>query len=126
MRRIVFSTTSAVLFVVLSGLQSTALAQVWINGQLVQGTQLNQLEAIYGEPIPAGRYWLSGNGDWGYEGNYQVMGNLYNDNRNYGSQSHSGNSGGAWVDNYGSSGSIMKDEDGCMYISGDGVSGSTC
>jgi hypothetical protein len=121
-----FYTTTACLFAVLAGLQNPAQAQVWINGQLVQGAQLQQLQATYGEPIPPGRYWLSGNGDWGYEGNYQVMGNLYTDNRSYGSNGNSGNGGGAWVDNHGSSGSIMKDEDGCMYFSGGGVSGSTC
>jgi hypothetical protein len=118
-------TATASLLLILAGVPGVTLAQIWINGQLVQGAELDQLQAIYGEPIPAGRYWLGGNGDWGYEGSYQVMGNLYTDNRNAPS-GDSANSGGAWVDNHGSSGSIMRDENGCMYFSGGGVSGSTC
>ena len=123
MNRTVLTATASLIFI-LAGLPGHTLAQVWINGQLVQGAELEQLQAVYGEPIPAGRYWLGGNGDWGHEGNYRVLGNLYTDNRS--APSGNSGSGGGWVDNHGSSGSIMKDEDGCMYFSGGGVSGSTC
>lgn len=112
-----------VLTMALVGLPGLVNAQVWVNGQQVQGAQLQQLEAAYGERIPPGRYWLDQYGNWGYEGNYQSMGNLYTDNRGYSSQ---GQSGGAWVDNHGSSGTVMKDSDGCMYFSGGGVSASNC
>ena len=85
-----------------------------------------QLQAIYGEPIPAGRYWLDAYGNWGYEGRYQTMGNIYTDNRAGTGQSNTSGESGAWVENYGSSGSIMRGSDGCMYVSGGGVSASTC
>ncbi len=45
---------------------------VVINGQLIVGQELMLLDALNGEFIPAGRYWLNvETGAWGYEGGPQ-------------------------------------------------------
>ena len=95
-------------------------AQVYVNGQVVQGEQLRWLEAQVGESIPAGSYWLDGSGNWGYMGNWVVQGNIYSDNATtqQGSQkSYSSyySSGGA------TNGSYASDGD-CSIISIPGMS----
>jgi hypothetical protein len=103
-------------------IQAPASAEVWVNGQLVEGYQLQQLTLAAGEIIPAGRYWLKANGNWGYEGNSQVQGNLY------GSSGTSGGSGLTYSDYDPSRGgsSISRYSDGCMIASIPGYSFNTC
>jgi len=56
----------------------SASAQVVINGNLVQGGELAELEYLLGAPVPDGSYWVNTNtGSWGYEGNSTVQGNLF-------------------------------------------------
>ncbi|MDG2618026.1 hypothetical protein P7L53_17440 [Thermoleptolyngbya sichuanensis XZ-Cy5] len=47
------------------------------HGQLVQGQELALLEYLMGTRIPAGRHWLDQNGNWGYEGNPVIQGNIF-------------------------------------------------
>jgi hypothetical protein len=54
------------------GTQSTTTATVG-TGVIVNGTELGasdkaQLDAIVGQSVPAGRYWMDGNYNFGYEG----------------------------------------------------------
>jgi hypothetical protein len=55
---------------------SSADAQVVVNGQLMQGQKLTLLESLMGSRIPAGRYWIDQNGNWGYEGGLTIQGSL--------------------------------------------------
>ncbi|GAB4459988.1 MAG: hypothetical protein OHK0037_06390 [Elainellaceae cyanobacterium] len=57
-------------------LASSAVAQVFVNGQLMQGQKLTLLESLMGSLISAGRYWVDQNGNWGYEGSSTIRGNL--------------------------------------------------
>lgn len=105
-----------------------AAAQVVINGYLVQGNELAQLEYLVGGAIPPGRYWLDVNtGDWGYEGNPYVQGNVfYSQTSGYGDSGSSGQ-----VDSYystggaGGYGSYVSDGE-CAYFSTGDMSMSTC
>jgi hypothetical protein len=96
-------------------------AQVIINGQLIQGQALAELEAIVGSPVPAGRYWLNLNtGDWGYEGNPQIQGNILNSSGGGGNSYYSpGGAGG-----YG--GYVRDPQTGCSYYDLGGYSVNTC
>jgi hypothetical protein len=51
--------------------------QVIINGEVIQGWKLIGLQLLLGTPIPPGRYWLDYAGNWGYEGNPQIQGNIH-------------------------------------------------
>jgi hypothetical protein len=99
-----------------------AAAQVIINGQVVEGLQLQALQLALGEVIPAGNYWLDASGDWGYAGNSTAQGNLYQD---YGSSASTG--GGKSHSSYysqggaGGYGSYASDGD-CSIISIEGMS----
>ena len=98
------------------------LAQVFINGQLVQGNELLNLQLLVGEPIPPGNYWLDTYGNWGYIGNNQAQGNIYgahqgnagsNSNKSYSSHYSPGGAGGG--------GSYASDGE-CSIFSIDGMS----
>jgi hypothetical protein len=99
-----------------------AAAQVIINGQVVEGLQLQALQLALGEEIPAGNYWLDASGNWGFAGNSNVQGNLYQD---YGSSASTG--GGKSHSSYysqggaGGYGSYASDGD-CSIISIEGMS----
>lgn len=50
---------------------------VFLNGRQLPQPELLFFTAVWGEPIPQGRYWLDGQGDVGYEGMPMPVGNLY-------------------------------------------------
>ncbi|MGV2828111.1 hypothetical protein [Myxosarcina sp. GI1(2024)] len=77
-----------------------AQAQVFINGELIQGQELQNFQTLVGYEVPSGRYWIdSDTGYWGYEGNPQIQGNVYVQiEQNLNSQANSQNSGR--VDSY--------------------------
>lgn len=117
----------AVVATALLGSASVAVADVWVNGQRMNATQLMQLTKMAGEPIPDGRYWLNNAGYWGYEGDATVQGNLYT-GAYYGSGSSSNS--GTWVDTspgYGNTdGAITKYKPGCYLGSVGSISIDTC
>lgn len=49
---------------------------VWVNGQRMGPTEVALLEQLSCGPVPDGRYWLLGNGVWGYAGNPQPQGHI--------------------------------------------------
>ncbi|QKD82582.1 hypothetical protein HPC62_10660 [Thermoleptolyngbya sichuanensis A183] len=110
----------------LGPLNMTATAQVVINGQLVQGQELALLEYLMGTRIPAGRYWLDQNGNWGYEGNPVIQGNIFasqygnpqpsNSNRS-GSSTHYDPSDGSYM---------IRGSNGCTIVSTPSGSISSC
>jgi hypothetical protein len=55
---------------------SAASAQDWyyINRQ---PASLSVAQAMAARGLPYGYYWLQPNGDWGFEGNSDVVGNIY-------------------------------------------------
>ena len=99
-----------------------AIAQVYINGQLIEGQQLLLLQLSLGEVIPPGNYWVDNNGNWGYAGNATPQGNLYSGESTSAGSSNSGrhssyySQGGA-----GGYGSYASDGE-CSIISIDGMS----
>ena len=106
---------------------SASLADVWVNGQRMNGYQLSQLAALAGEPIPSGRYWLAANGNWGYEGNYTVQGNLYTQQSYSGGNQGSGG-GNTWseYDPSWGGGGATKYKEGCHIISSGAYTMDTC
>lgn len=102
-----------------------AKAQVFINGYHYQGEELAQLEYLIG-PVEPGRYWLNINtGDWGYEGNSQVQGNLLQQNN--AASGYSGDNRQPYYDpSYGGSSYTPDPETGCSYISVGGMTINTC
>ena len=106
---------------------SASLADVWVNGQRMNAYQLSQLAALAGEPIPAGRYWLAANGNWGYEGNQTAQGNL--DTRQYYGGGNQGSGGGNTWSDYDPSydgGGITKYKEGCHIVSAGEYTIDTC
>ena len=104
---------------------SKAEAQVFINGYLYQGQELAQLEYLIG-PVAPGRYWLNTyTGDWGYEGNSQVQGNLLQQN-NAAPDSYGDNRQPYYDSSYGGSSYTPDPETGCSYISAGGMTINTC
>ncbi|MGB5710286.1 MAG: hypothetical protein WBM44_05175 [Waterburya sp.] len=110
-----------------------AQAQVFINGELIQGQELQNLQMLLDNQIPSGRYWLdSDTGNWGYEGNSQVQGNLYvpiDRNSNSYDNPNGGNSGGAgsYYSSGGAGGYGSYASDGeCSYFSSGGMTFNTC
>lgn len=82
----------------LAGQSITAKAQVYVNGEYIQGEDLVLLERLAGGPIPAGNYWLNYyTGEWGYAGNPIVQGIIGGGN-NYqnGSYGNAGNGSGRY------------------------------
>lgn len=51
-------------------------AQVYVNGQLVEGQQLHWLEAQVGKSLPAGSYWLGLYGQLGDSEEYRLVDEL--------------------------------------------------
>ena len=49
---------------------------VWVNGQRTGLAELAYLERLRCGSVPDGRYWLLGNGVWGYAGNPQPQGHI--------------------------------------------------
>ena len=101
---------------------SEAEAQVYINGYLLQGQELAELESYLGS-IPPGRYWLdTDTGNWSYEGDSTtIQGNIAQESNRASDRSQRGvssyySSGGAG--GYGSYISNGK----CSYFSSRGVS----
>ena len=98
-----------------------AKAQVYINGQLIEGQQLMLLQLSLGEVIPPGNYWVDANGNWGYAGSATPQGNLYSEestssagsNRKHSSYYSQGGAGGY--------GSYASDGE-CSIISIEGMS----
>ena len=106
---------------------TTVSADVWVNGQRMNAYQLAQLTQIAGEPIPAGRYWLTSDGYWGYEGNSTVQGNLYT--REYyssGSQASGGFRGYSDYDPSRGGSGITQYAPNCHIISSGGMTMDTC
>lgn len=109
-------------------LASQAHAQVVINGHLFTGQDLTELEYLIGSPIPPGFYWLDTyTGDWGYEGDPAIQGNLF---YGQGGGSYSGSNGGSSNESYYESsggGYTSYTSDGeCAYFSSEYGSISTC
>lgn len=91
---------------------------VFINGRELPTADLTALQRL--GPVPQGRYWLDGQGNWGVEGG-PVQGNLVAAAR----QAGGGNSGGGSGDNYyhsDNTGVSMNSSGGSGYIMGDGWS----
>jgi len=49
---------------------------VWVNGQRMGPAELAHLGRLRCGSVPDGRYWLLGNGVWGYAGNPQPQGHI--------------------------------------------------
>lgn len=68
----------------LAGASIPVKAQVYVNGEYIQGEDLMILEYLAGGSIPAGSYWLDYyTGAWGYAGDYTVQGYLGAGSNNY-------------------------------------------
>jgi hypothetical protein len=99
-------------------------AQVVINGYHFYGQELAELESLLGTQVPDGFYWLDTNtGDWGYEGDSTVQGNIF-----YQQESNSSGSGGAdsYYDSSGGGYSSYASDGECAYFSTEYGSVSTC
>lgn len=107
-------------------LPGKAKAEVFINGQHFQGQDLALLEYILG-PISPGRYWLNTDtGNWGYEGNSTVQGNVLTQNINtQTSHPYIRKNGDIYDPSYGGS-SATTDSNGCTYFSIPGMSINSC
>ncbi len=110
-----------------------AQAQVFINGELIQGQELQSLQLLLGHEINSGRYWLdTDTGNWGYEGNFQIQGNMYahiKNNLNNMANPSGGNSGQveSYYSNGGAGGYGSYASDGeCSYFSSGGITINTC
>jgi hypothetical protein len=74
----------------IAGVGNAFQRYVVVNGQLMAGLPLLQLDAMAGEVIPNGRYWLNAyTGEWGYEGG-PAQGIIGQNNQRGGAQSRSG------------------------------------
>ena len=108
-----------------------AQAQVFINGDLIQGRELQDFQMLLGYEVPSGSYWIDPNtGSWGYEGSSQVQGNVYLQiQQNLNNQTSDG--GGRQYDSHysqggaGGYGSYASDGE-CSYFSSGGLSINTC
>ena len=107
-----------------------AQAQVFINGELIQGQELQNFQTLLSSEVPSGRYWIdSETGYWGYEGNSQTQGNIYVQIQQNLSQASGGNE--RQYDSYyshrgeGGYGSYASDGE-CSYFSSGGLSINTC
>ncbi|MEA3411770.1 MAG: hypothetical protein U9R74_09545 [Pseudomonadota bacterium] len=110
-----------VLGTVMTMLTVPAVAQVIINGQLVEGLQLQALQLALGDVIPSGNYWLDASGNWGYAGNSDVQGNLYEVDGS--SASGNGGSGSSYYSQGGAGGYGSYASDGeCSIMSIEGMS----
>ncbi|MDJ0618737.1 MAG: hypothetical protein QNJ63_18680 [Calothrix sp. MO_192.B10] len=75
--KLIFTTVLSVCFL-MGPLSFTAHAQVVINGRLIRGQELYNLQKRLGYRIQPGNYWFDRRtGNWGYAGNPRVRGNLY-------------------------------------------------
>ncbi|MBV5260891.1 hypothetical protein FLX56_20960 [Synechococcus moorigangaii CMS01] len=114
----------------LAGASIPAKAQVYVNGEYIQGEELLLLEYLAGGSIPAGSYWLDYyTGEWGYAGDPTVQG-IIGASSSYDNGYYGGN-GNASSDYYystggaGGYGSYVSDGD-CAYFSSGDISVSTC
>ena len=114
-----------------------ANAQVVMNGYSYQGQELATLKYLsaigyYLGPITPGRYWLDVNtGNWGYEGNPQIQGNiLMQQNNSQTSQRRSHPyerpNGDIYDPSYGGSSVTADPQTGCRYYSVGGYTINGC
>ncbi len=130
MNKFLYTATLLLTSSLISLMPLKAQAQVFINGELIQGQELQNFQTLLGTEVPSGRYWIdSETGYWGYEGNSQIQGNVYLQIQQNLSQASGGN--GRQYDSYYSSGgaggygSYASDGE-CSYFSSGGVSFSSC
>jgi hypothetical protein len=90
---------------------------VFVNGYQLTWDDIFALENALRSPIPTGRYWLDGQGNYGYEGG-PVLGNLY------AGQTSGWESGGMQRNEFGDvgDGNFFDPETGCSFMPGGGVS----
>lgn len=114
----------------LAGASIPVKAQVYVNGEYIQGEDLMLLEYLAGGSIPAGNYWLDYyTGEWGYAGNPTVQGIIgggsYYDDGYYGDNGYGGDDSYYSTGGAGGYGSYVSDGE-CAYFSSGDMSVSTC
>lgn len=126
MKRLFIATCAASACILSSLFMFSASAEVLINGHCFEGQELAELEKLLGTSIVPGSYWLNTKtGDWGYEGDYTVRGNLLDDQESSFSSRGRGSS-----DSYdqisGKSYSSYASDGVCAYFFNENGSISTC
>ena len=113
---------------------------IHINGVHVDDAQILNLDATLGYEVPNGFYWVNDNtGEWGYEGNGEVLGSIYTEatqrnntevqstqsSQQTSSPKQSGNSR-PYISNDTGTGSAVIDSNGCSYVSAGGMTVKSC
>lgn len=125
MKRLFIATCAASVCILSSLFLFSANAEVVINGHRFEGQELAELEELLGTSIVPGAYWLNTKtGDWGYEGNYTVQGNLLDDHKS--SFSREGRRADSFDESSGESYGDYTSDGQCAYFSTEYSSISTC
>jgi hypothetical protein len=86
---------------------------VFVNGRRLPAVEVMYLRQIFGSVVP-GRYWLSGNGDYGFEGGWR-LGNLYALARRTSGGPHRVYSPGSLSGLIGAGGNYCSEHGTCVY-----------
>ncbi len=108
---------------------------IHINGIHLTDTQILYIDKTLGYEVPNGFYWVNDNtGEWGYEGNNEVLGSFYSENNalaesetqlKQSNQQYSGDSR-PYISNDTGTGSAVIDPNGCSYVSVGGMTLKSC
>ena len=101
---------------------------IHINGTHLDEAQIVALDQAMGYGVPNGFYWLNQEtGQWGYEGNEEVLGSIYVGNNQGGSSPQNNNgSNRPTISNDTGTGTAVINPEGCSYVSSGGMTFRSC
>ena len=101
---------------------------IHVNGNHLDDQEIVNLDQSLGYQVPNGFYWLNADtGEWGYEGNEEVLGSIYVGNsQGSSSQQQYNNSSRPSISNDSGTGSSVIDPNGCSYVSSGGMTFKSC
>ena len=108
---------------------------IHINGVHLSDQEILGLDQTLGYTVPNGFYWLNTEtGEWGYEGNGEVLGSIYPPGSAQGQansqseQSNQQNSGSSqpYINNDTGTGGGVINPDGCSYVTAGGMTFKSC
>ncbi len=122
-------------FGVLAQLGYQDFRHIHINGVHLSDAQILNLDKTLNYEVPNGFYWVNDNtGEWGYEGNSEVLGSIYHETSTHnnsgtqmkGSSQKSSGNNRPYISNDTGTGSAVIDPKGCSYVSAGGMTVKSC
>jgi hypothetical protein len=98
---------------------SAGRSGVFVNGRELAAVEVRALARLFGSPIPRGRFWLDGRGNYGREGG-RALGNLIRIAHARGAYQQS--TYGGYIGSDGRTSYYLDDRSGCSVVPGEGLS----